>query len=1423
MRTHAVAMSFAQQRIWLAQRLAGSAPLYNIPIALRLTGRLDRAALRTAVNDVIARHEVLRTIYAETAQGPYQLILDAATAHPTFIVTVCDERHLAEAIAREGRWQFDLSAEIPVRVVLLASSLDEHVLLIVLHHICFDGWSIRPFLEDLQHAYAARAAGLPPAWPELPVQYSDFCQWQRELLGSESDPASLSSRQIAYWGRALSGIPEQLWLPTDRGRSPSAGFTGGAVPIRTSARVHRRLTELARAEHCTVFMVIHAALAALLARLGAGTDIPIGTPVAGRPHEKLKDLVGCFNNIVVLRSQARGDPSFRGLLRQVRAADLAALSHQDVPFERVVAALNPARSAARHPLFQVMLVAEANVAQVGLSMPGIQVEPLNPPDTGMAKLDLTVGFAETYGTGGRPVGITGLVEYAAALFDRTTAETIAARLTDLLSIVAERPDTRLSQLGLLGDAERRRLLHDWNATAADLPAVSVPELIETQAARMPAAIAVESGTTRLTYAELNARANQLACHLGAMGAGPETVIAVMTLPSELTVVALLAVLKAGAAYLPVDAGCPKPRLQFILKDAGSDILLTAACPDNPKVSPGIRVLRLDDPDTESALAEHPAANPIAVPGGSALRNAAYVIYTSGSTGVPKGVVVEHRSLANYVSWAMANYHGASGIVSLHSPVAFDMSITSIFVPLVCGGRIRVGSLESAAAEPRATLIKLTPSHLPVVAALGGDWYGAEELIIGGEALAPEQARGWRSRYPNASLVNEYGPTEATVGCIAFRIAPDDGLADGLATVPIGRPISNARIYILDDSMNPVPTGVPGELCIAGIVLARGYLGRADLTAERFVPCPFGAPGERMYRTGDLARWRTDGNLEFIGRMDRQVKLRGYRVEPGEVEATLRGHPAAADVAAVVREDSHAEKHLVAYIAARHAGEPTIDELRSFASERLPRYMVPSGFVIMAELPRGPSGKLDAKALPPPVFAKPATAETEPRSAPETMLCELFVETLGVVAVGIHDNFFEIGGTSVKAAKMLARLAARAGYRVPLQMVYANPTVAGLVTALDNTEIMTAVPAVPAVEIPVLPPRSVRQRARAVLVTGATGFFGPFLLHEILGQAGCDVYCLVRAPTAAEGQRRIAASLAACGRSRTDLAERVSVIVGDVAQPRLGLDDATLDRLSSEIDTVYHNAAVVDALLPYSAMERTNVASTQALVRFATTRVLKKLHYVSSASADALDSGGSHAEVSAYAATKWLAERLIIQARAHGVPASAFRLPRLAMDGLTGQWSDRDIMARLLRLIIVLGTAPDLELDEPWIPADVAARLMVGTVADQPDGGLFTMTARRRVTLGRIVDIAGELGCRATMVSRRRWLRMLAEYDPAEHDVIELILGGGSRVPWRGAADPVTAPHREFCPISADGVDDSLLRAYLASVIAEAQPTFPTPR
>ncbi|MEU8894206.1 condensation domain-containing protein, partial [Streptomyces sp. NPDC048442] len=832
-RPEEIPLSPAQRRLWFLNRFEGPGSTYNLPMALRLSGTLDRAALRHALGDVVVRHESLRTAFPEIDGRPRQLVLPAGVARPDLPVTRVTAAGLDEALDETAAQGFDLSVEPPLRARLFqitdaAARTDDaatdHVLLVVVHHIAGDGWSLAPFARDLGHAYDARRSGAAPAWEPLPVQYADYTLWQREVLGDESDPASPLAQQIDHWRTALAGLPEELVLPSDRARPAEVSYRGGSVPLRLSAEVHSRIVAVARESHASVFMVVQAALATLLGRLGAGDDIPIGSVIAGRTDEALDDLVGFFVNTLVLRTDLSGDPTFRELVERVRESDLAAYAHQDVPFERLVEVLNPARSLARHPLFQVMLAFQNN-AEATLDLDGLRVT-AQPVGSTAAKFDLLFSLEETFAADGGPAGLAGVVEYAADLFDRATAEVIGDRLARVLDAVTADPAARVGSVDVLAGDERRRVLTEWNDTDREVPAATLPELFQAQAARTPGNAAVGHADTELTYAELNARANRVARLLIEQGAGPEQFVALALPRSADMMVALLAVLKSGAAYLPIDPGYPADRIEFMLADARPTLVLTTeeAAAALPR---GTDPLVLDSPELRERIAGFPETDPHDEDRARPLdpQHPAYVIYTSGSTGRPKGVVITHRNVADLAAWAIADI-GPERLADVLAATSlnFDVSVFEMFGPLLSGGRIEVvrDVLALLESDGRAySLISAVPSALVHALGQGGDTrFGADLVVLAGEGLQAHTANTIRAAVPGCTLANIYGPTEATVYATAWYTDTDSAL-----TPPIGRPLHNTRSYVLDAGLRPVPVGVAGELYLAGSGLARGYLGR----------------------------------------------------------------------------------------------------------------------------------------------------------------------------------------------------------------------------------------------------------------------------------------------------------------------------------------------------------------------------------------------------------------------------------------------------------------------------------------------------------------------------------------------------------------------------------------------------------------------
>ncbi|WP_290049796.1 non-ribosomal peptide synthetase [Amycolatopsis solani] len=1048
-------LSFAQRRLWFLSRFQGPSSTYNAPLLVRLSGQPDVPALRAAWADVVARHESLRTLIAEDDRGEaFQRILPAHEADVPFAELTVSDGELDAAIDAQVRHKFDLTAEIPLRVALIRHDGDEHVLLALLHHIAADGWSTAPLVRDLSEAYTARLAGHAPEWAPLPVQYADYALWQRELLGSQADPESVLARQFEYWRTELAGVPQPLQLPLDRPRPQNISYDGDFVRFVVGTAEFRLVEELARKHDATVAMVWQAVLAVVLHQLGAGDDITIGSPIAGRTDDALDDLVGMFINNVVLRADLSAHPTFAAVLDQVREKALAAYEYQDTPFELLVELLNPERSTAYAPLFQVML-SWHNTAAAELELPGLKGT-VRWIGNGSSKFDLTIDLIEALDAAGDRV-VEGRIEFATALFDRETVERLAERFRAVVRQVTADPAVVVSQVDVLVPAERA-LTAARAAAPVELPAATLPDLFAAQVERTPDALAVVCDGVELTYRELADRVDGLARVLRGRGVGVESVVAVSLPRTAELVVALLAVLRAGGAYLPLDPGYPGQRLEFVLGDARPVLLITdtATREKLPRTLPP--TLLVDD------VAEQPEAG--ALDGGAGPRNLAYVIYTSGSTGKPKGVALAHANVVAFVAQVTERMGVAPGTRMLASTsVSFDVSVLELFGALCTGGTLEVVRDALVLAERgrwSGGVISTVPSvFAEMVDSLEGS-VTADTIVFIGEALPTSLVKRVQKALPGTTIINGYGPTETAVASTEHALAePWESrpwtAAD--ASMPIGTALDNERVHVLGPGLRPVPVGVVGELYIAGAGVARGYRGRAGLTASRFVADPLDPAGGRMYRTGDLVKWGDDGLLRYLGRVDHQVKVRGFRIEPGEIEAVLLEHPAVAQAVVVARGAGEGTGLLVAYVvpadgasigevaelsrvvAGEGAAVHDVAELRSHVGARLPEYMVPSAVVVLAQLPLTANGKLDRRALPEPEFSQARYRAA--RTPEERKLAEAFAEVLGLDQIGIDDNFFERGGQSLLAARLIARIRSMMGVEVPIQLIFEAPTVARL--------------------------------------------------------------------------------------------------------------------------------------------------------------------------------------------------------------------------------------------------------------------------------------------------------------------------------------------------------------------------------------------
>jgi amino acid adenylation domain-containing protein len=1048
-------LSSAQQQFWFLAQLHPELPLYHEGWVVQIPGPLNVAALEQSLNEIIRRHEAWRTSFPIIDGQPVQMIRPSLT----LTLPLIDLRHLPAA-EREAEVQrletedtrrpFDLNNGPLLRAFLVRVGDNEHRLCLTFHHIIYDAFSLTEvFLPELYTLYQAFSAGQPSPLPELALQYADFAQWQQDSLQGPEQ-----AEHLAYWKQHLAGAPTELVLPTDHPRPAVPDFAGRIEHCVLPKRLTEDLKALSLQEKASLYMTLVAALSNLLMRYTGEEDLLIGTVSAGRKRPELQSLLGVFIDILVLRTDVSGDPSFRTLLRRVREETLSAMAHDALPYTTLLKQLRPMRSLEQNSLFQVMLIVEP--PQKVLPS-GWRFTHLGKIYSGSTMFDLTLIFDES------PEGLNGYFVYNSTVFEPATIQRMIGHWQTLLEAIVAHPDQPLSTLPLLTETERRQILVEWNATQADYPQDQcLHQLFEQQVQRNPGAVAAIYEDAQLTYQELNERANRLAHYLRKLGVGPEVLVGLCVERSLGMVVGLLAIIKAGGAYVPLDPTYPKERVAFMLSDSQVPVLLTQQRLLQHLPEHAAQVVCLDA--DWKTIAQESDTNPTS---GAKAENLAYVIYTSGSTGKPKGVLIPHRAVVNHNRAIIKEFdlRPADRILQF-ATLSFDTAVEEIFPCWLVGATLVLRSAEMGLTsadllrlidEQRLSVLNLPTAywHTWTYELAGSNMPFPETVrlvVVGGEQALAHRLMLWQQRVDKrVRWSNGYGPTEATITATVYNLVRD-GEDQEITTVPIGRPIANTQVYVLDKHLQPVPVGVPGELYLGGAGLARGYLNRPELTAERFIPNPFSQePGARLYKTGDLVRYRPDGNLEYIGRADFQVKIRGFRIELGEIETTLSQHPQVREAVVVAQEDAHGEKRLVAYLVLAAADAPSTSNLRSFLKEHLPDYMVPATFVVLEALPLTPSGKVDRRALPAPEESSMQRDEgyIAPRTLTEQRLAEIWEELLGQKQVGINENFFELGGHSLLAVRMLAQVNATFQVKLSLPSLFENPTLQELAASIEQ--------------------------------------------------------------------------------------------------------------------------------------------------------------------------------------------------------------------------------------------------------------------------------------------------------------------------------------------------------------------------------------
>jgi amino acid adenylation domain-containing protein len=1036
-------ISFSQQRLWFLHQMEPGRTTYNIPMAIELRGVLDTQILERALEAILNRHESLRTVFTVVDGRPLQIVSEPGvwTLPVTDLSGEAKPREQMDKLLRqEVSRGFDLEKGPLFRARLYRLATDHYVLLLGMHHIISDGWSLGILFRELGELYGCLCRGRTASLPALRLQYRDFARWQGRWLKGES-----LERMLAHWRSRLAGAPQVLELPADRPRPAMERNRGASYSFTLPLKLVEACRGFARREGATLFMALLAGFDVLLSRYSGQEDLLVGTPVANRNRREIEDVVGCFVNTLVLRADLSSDPSVKEFLGRLREACLDAFEYQDLPFERLVEEMRPSRDLSRNPLVQVIFALE-NMPLRPLELPGLSQAPLE-IDPGVAHVDLMLLAQETSD------GLACVFEYATDLFEAPTIARMATHFRSVLEAMVSSPKSRLSELPLLTDLERRRLVAEWNNTTVNYARdSSVHELFETQAERTAETMAVTCGGAQLSYAALDRRANQIAHYLRKLGVGAGARVGLCVERSLEMVVGLLGILKSGAAYVPLDPSFPLDRLRFMLDDARLAALLTTAGLSASFDVPRERLVLLDH--DANAIAAAPDTRLPVDTGSARAVNPAYVIYTSGSTGKPKGVVVPHRAVVNLLS-SMSRTPGlaADDVLVAVTTLSFDIAVLELLLPITVGAKVVIAgqdqivdgdALGNLLERENATVMQATPVTWRLLLETGWKPKRGFKALVGGETLTKSLAD--RLIALGIELWNLYGPTETTVWSTCARIT------DTSNGISIGRPIGNTTIRILDQRKNLCPIGVSGELCIGGDGVCGGYWNRTELTAERFVADPYGTtPETRLYCTGDRARWRNDGTLEHLGRFDHQVKLRGFRIEPGEIEAAIAQHPAVREVVVIAREDSPEEKRLAAYLVAENPPDDLADQLRAIVRGTLPEYMVPAHFVLLDTLPRTPNGKLDRNALPAPraVDCSSRKVADLPRSPTEEMVIDRFRDVLNRTDFGVFDSFFDLGGHSLMAARLMFILRAASGMDLPLRLLFEHPTAAMLAKAMEE--------------------------------------------------------------------------------------------------------------------------------------------------------------------------------------------------------------------------------------------------------------------------------------------------------------------------------------------------------------------------------------
>ena len=1392
-----VELSSGQRRLWFLDQLLPGRSEYVIGAAWRLRGEIDEGALVAAIDGILRRHEILRTRF-EMVDGQPVGRVESPPPLPLERSAVTSPNQLAELASDALDQPFDLTRAPLLRAKLFDLDDEEHLLLLTMHHAAADGWSVQVLARELGARYRPFREPAPaPTEAEIGggLQYGDFAAWQPSWLDR---PAV--ARQLGSAVERLRGSTP-LELPVDRARAPVRAAKGGTAEFSLRAESGTAIESLGRANGATPYMTYLAVFAVLLHRLSGQVDLTIGIPVAGRPRPELDDLVGFFVNTAVVRADLSADPPFLEALSRLRSAALAALAQQDVPFEQLVNALSPERDLSRTPLYQAMFSLEDT--QPSPQLDGLEVEPVLIAGRS-AKTDLAC-ILRRMADG----SISGHLQYDAELFDHATVQGWAEHYETLLEGAAQDPERSIGDLALIDPAAQRRLISLGEGPKLKFPERCVHSIFEEQVAKHPEAVAIASGPLTISYRELDDRAGTLARRLAAMGAKPGVLVGLHLERSVELLVGVLGILKSGSAFVPLDPSYPPERLRQLLADCEAQLLVTRA--SSASIAP--RGTMVCDVTLATDDEEHAQAENSALPS-AASRDLAYVIYTSGSTGAPKGVAVEHAGVANLTA-AMSQvlpFGPGWRILQFGSP-SFDVFVSDIAESLLVGGTLCIASRDALLPGPplaqtlrdeRISFAIIPPSIL--AATEPGQLPDLRAIASGGEACTPAVVERWA---PGRQFLNLYGPTEASVIATAARPAI------GETRIPIGRPLANVTATICDSRGRLVPPGVAGELCLGGPGIARGYLNRRSLTAERFRPDPHSkTPGARIYHTGDRARMRTDGTIEYLGREDGQVKLRGYRIEAGEIEAALASHPAVGEAVVVLRETSR-QRRLAAFV--RPTGSVEAPALRRYLASRLPLFLVPHEIHLLSELPRTPNGKLDRSALP--SSAERPQGATDPGIAPAPGLQSMIAATWGEVLcqdlpISPTDAFFDLGGDSLSATQATFRLSDELGVELPVRLIFEWPSLRDYANAIE--QFIASPDAVTVVDVPIddlladaTPSDDIKPAPRIldesgdgpVILTGATGFLGAFILEALLDAGVGEVVCLVRDSERLGSAERLAGALKHHGLGALAADPRVRIVAADLAAPGLGMDPVARVALERDASAIVHAAANVNLLASYRSLAGTNVRGTEELLRLACADHPKAVHHISTAATLARRTGAAltpetlvaapdEAPRSGYGRSKWVAERLVLELVERGLPGRVYRPARIGPDSRSGAWNERDLLARLIIACLRLESVPDIRWAETLTPVDSVARSVVASLGEDTHSHRTPTEAGAPLTLDEAAVEARACGYTLKTLDGEEWLQrarasIAAAPDAVVHPILGIVADHLRRSPTQAATAPAS--------------------------------------